>query len=307
MPSFFRPRISQAKDLFPVIRTHLAAAAALHSLPAGASLDLLPIVEEGIAGYEVLSNRGSYTYLTIGWDERAKPVLRESTYLEGPPSGLRVVSVDGQPQPAESGTAHRLRQRDSVLSDWPTAAEAVWDELARLLPQEPRYAIEIHDLRLEELDEALANAYRHLADLDPYIDFCGVPDEAQYGFALSDAKGGRGQLIARHPETWTLWFQSSAGTIHEEWAMLPGSGNAVEGWVRASGKPVRAPPDVVVSAHAATSQRGWRKERRGDRRSGERRHADRAHEERAHEDRREGERRQSDRRQPRSGTTPGQT
>ncbi len=306
MPSFFRPRLSQAKDLFPIIRTHLAAAAALHSLPAGVSLDLLPIVEEGIAGYEVLPNRASHMYLTIGWDERGKPVLRESTYLDGPPSGLRVVSVDGQVPPVEAGTPNRLRQRDSVLPDWPTAAEAVWSELARLVPQEPRYAIEVHDLRLEELDDALATAFRHLADCDPHIDFCGVPDEAQYGFALTDAKGGRGQLIARHPETWTLWFQSSTGTIHEEWAMLPGSSNALEGWVRASRTPASAPSGVVVSALASASQRSWRKERGGDRRHGERRHADRAHEERQHEDRREGERRQSDRRQPRPGATPVQ-
>jgi hypothetical protein len=303
VPSSFRPRISQAKDLFPIVRTHLAAAAALHSLPAGFSLDLLPIVEEGIAGYEVLPSRASYTFLTIGWDERGKPVLRESTYLDGPPGGLRVVSIDGQAQPVDCGAPQRLRQRDSVLPDWPTAAEAVWSELARLDPQEPRYAIEVHDLRLEELDEALATAYRHLADFDPDIDFCGVPDEAQYGFALSDAKGGRGQLIARHPETWTLWFQSATGTIHEEWAMLPGSGNAIEGWVRASGTPVSAPSGVVVSALAAASQRSWRRERGGDRRHGERRRADRAHEERPYEDRREGERRQSDRRQSRLGTT----
>lgn len=306
MPSFFRPRISQAKDLFPIIRTHLAAAAALHSLPAGVSLDLLPIVEDGIAGYEVLPNRASYSYLTIGWDARGKPVLRESTYLDGPPRGLRVVSVDGQAPPIDSGAPNRLRQRDSVLPDWPTAAEAVWSELARLIPQEPRYAIEVHDMRLEELDEALATAYRHLADFDPHIDFCGIPDEAQYGFALADAKGGRGQLIARHPETWTLWFQSPTGTTHEEWAMLPGSSNALDGWVRASGTPASVPSGVVVAALAVASQRSWRKDRGGDRRHGERRRADRAHEERSHEDRREGERRQSDRRQSRPGAALGQ-
>src|SRR4029453_15157642 len=80
MPRFFRPRISQAKDLFPIIRAHLAAAAALHSLPAGLSLDLLPIVEDGLAGYEILPNRSSHTYLTIGWDERGKAVLRGGPY-----------------------------------------------------------------------------------------------------------------------------------------------------------------------------------------------------------------------------------
>ncbi|HET7096434.1 MAG TPA: hypothetical protein VFJ68_03530, partial [Casimicrobiaceae bacterium] len=80
MSNVFRPRISQAKDLFPIVRAHLAAAAALHSLPAGLSFDLLPIVEDGIAGYEILPNRATHTYLTIGWERRGKPVVRESSY-----------------------------------------------------------------------------------------------------------------------------------------------------------------------------------------------------------------------------------
>jgi hypothetical protein len=304
MPSFFRPRISQAKDLFPIIRAHLAAAAALHSLPAGLTLDLLPIVEDGLAGYEILPNRSTHTYLTIGWDQRGKPVLRESTYLDGPPSGLRVVSVDGQTAPADSRTLHRLRQRDSDLPDWPTAAEAAWSELARLFPQEPRYAIELHDLRHEELDDALGTAYRHLADCDPQIDFCGVPDEAQYGFALTDPNGGRGQLVARHPETWTLWFQSSIGTVHEEWAMLPGSSDASDGWVCASGVSLTVASGGFVPALAAAALRSRRSDREGDRRHGDRRHADRQDAARYYEERRQGERRESDRRQTRSGSAP---
>jgi len=299
MARFFRPRISQAKDLFPIVRTHLAAAAALHSLPAGLSLDLLPIVEDGVAGYEVLPNRPTQTYLTIGWDQRGKPVVRESTYLEGPPSGLRVVSVDGEEAPSDSGALrHRLRQRDSVLPDWPTAAEALWSELTRLFPQGPRHPIELHDLRLEELDEALGVAYRHLADCDPQIDFCGVPDEAQYGFALTDAKGGRGQLAARNPETWSLWFQSSTASVREEWPMLPGSNDSPHAWVCAT-----AATGDVVSPVAAASLRSARRDRESDRRHGDRRHADRRHEARPHADRRQAERRHEDRRQPRPGSS----
>ena len=306
MPSFFRPRISQAKDLFPIVRSHLAAAAAVHSIPAGLSLDLLPIVEDDVAGYEILPNRPAYTYLTLGWDQRGKPVLRESAYLDGPPSGLRVVSVEGQTVPlSDSGALHRLRQRDSVLPDWPTAAEAVWSELARLFPQEPRHAIELHDLRYEELDEALGVAYRYLADFDPLIEFCGVPNEAQYGYALTDAKGGRGQLIARHPETWTLWFQSSTGTVHEEWSMLPGS-DAADAWVRASGAPLAPATGSFVPALAAVTQRSRRRDHGGDRRHDDRRRADRRPPERVDEERRQGERRQSDRRQPHSSNAPVQ-
>jgi len=304
MSNVFRPRISQAKDLFPIVRAHLAAAAALHSLPAGLSFDLLPIVEDGIAGYEILPNRATQTYLTIGWERRGKPVVRESSYLDGRPTNLRVVAVDGQAATADATAPGRLRQRDTVFRDWPSAAEAVWSELARLFPQQSRHAIELHDLRHEELDEALATAYRHLAEIDPHIDFCGVPDEAQYGFALTDPKGGRGQLVARHPETWTLWFESSAGKVQEEWPMLPGSTNPTEGWVHASNVPLPAVAGSPGPPLAAAS-RGFRlKDRGGDRRHGERRHADRRQLARSSEDRRQAERRQDERRQARFGSAP---
>jgi hypothetical protein len=306
MPSEFRPRISQAKDLFPVIRAHLAAAAALHSLPAGLSLDLLPIVEDGLAGYEILPNRSTYTYLTIGWDQRGKPVVRESSYLDGPPSILRVVSVEGQTVPlADSGALHRLRQRDSVHPDWPTAAEAVWSELARVFPQQPRCGVEVHDARYEELDEALTTAYQHLADCDPYIDFCGVPNEAQYGFALMDARGGHGQLSARHPEVWSLWFQSAVGTVQEEWPMMPAGIDGTDGWVCASRASLVTPAPVAhAPALAAVSQRGRLRDREGDRRSEDRRHADRRHTARNYDERRQGDRRQNDRRLPRFSNAP---
>jgi hypothetical protein len=303
MSNVFRPRLSQAKDLFPIVRAHLAAAAALHSLPAGLALELLPIVEDGLVGYEILPNRATHTYLTIGWERRGKPVVRESTYLDGQPASLRVVSADGEAAAEEAVAPRRLRQRDSVYPDWPSAAEALWSELSRLFPQEPRHAIELHDLRHEELDEALATAYRHLAESDPHIDFCGVPDEAQYGFALTDPKGGRGQLVARDPETWTLWFQSSIGIVTEQWPMLPGSTNPADGWVRASSAPATVPAVGRVPAVAAASQRIRLKDRGGDRRRGDRRLAERRRTVRSSQDRRQGERRQADRRQPHPGST----
>lgn len=304
MASYFRPRISQAKELLPIIRAHLAAAAALHSLPAGLSIDLLPIVEDGLAGYEIVPNRSTYTYLTIGWGARGAPVLRESSYRDGPPNLVRVVAVDGESvSPIDASGIHRLRQRDSVYRDWAAAAEAAWSELTRMFPQEPRYGIELHDVRYEELDEALATAYQYLVDCDPCIDFCGVPDEVQYGLALTDAKGGRGQLVMRHPETWTLWFQSAQGTVHEEW-MVPSTG-VDRGWVRASGAPLMAAShDASVSPLAAASQHGRRSDRGSDRRHEDRRHADRRHTARSDGERRQEDRRRHDRRLPRPGSAP---
>jgi hypothetical protein len=175
--------------------------------------------------------------LTIGWDERGKPVLRESTYLDGPPSGLRVVSIDGQAQPVDCGAPQRLRQRDSVRPDWPTAAEAVWSELARLVPQEPRYAIEVHDLRLEELDEALATAIA-ISPISTRTSTCVYPTKPSTD--LRWTKGGRGQLIARHPKRGRC---GSSRRQHDPRRV----GDAArqrqrdEGWVRASRTPVTAP------------------------------------------------------------------
>ena len=304
MSNVFRPRISQAKDLFPIVRAHLAAAATLHSLPAGVSFDLLPIVEDGIAGYEILPNRATHTYLTIGWERRGRPVVRESSYVDGRPASLRVVASDGKPAAADAVALRRLRQRDTEFSDWPSAAEALWSELARLFPQEPRHAIELHDLRHEELDEALATAHSHLADVDPRIDFCGVPDEAQYGFALTEPKGGRGQLVARHPETWTLWFESSAGTVEQEWPMLPGSTHPTDGWVHASSVPLPLFAGGLTPTAAGAAKRTRLKDRAGDRRCGERRSAERRHAARSSLDRRQGDRRRDDRRQERFGNAP---
>jgi hypothetical protein len=305
MSNVFRPRISQARELFPIVRAHLVASAALHSLPAGLSLDLLPIVEDGLAGYEILPNRATQTYLTIGWDRRGRSLVRESSYRDGRPATLRVAAVDGQARPAAAMALRRLRQRDTVFSDWPSAAEAVWSELSRQFPHEPRHTIELHDLRQEELDEALATAYRHLAErdpqIDPQIDFCGVPDEAQYGFALTDPKGGRGYLVARHPETWSLWFESPAGSVREEWPMLPGSTNPSEGWVRASSRPLPDAASGGVHVLAAASRRIRLRDREGDRRHGERRDRDRRLMPRFSQDRRQGERRQTDRRQAHPG------
>ena len=61
-------------------------------------------------------------------------------------------------------------------------------------------------------------AHEHLVDWDPCIDFCGVPDEAQYGFALTHANGGRGLLASRQPGHWALWFQSPYAALNEEWS-----------------------------------------------------------------------------------------
>ena len=298
------PRLSQAKHLLPTIRAHLVDAAARHSLPAGFSLDLVPIVEDGLVGYEFLPNWATWTYVTIGCDERCEPVLRLSTYRAEAPSVLRVASVDGRTLPQEELDAvHRPRQRDCVLSDWPSAAEAAWTELAALFPEEPRQCIEVHDAPYACLDEALAIAYARLADSDPWIDFCGVPGEALYGFALKHADGGRGQLISRKPGTWALSWQSPASALHEEWPMAPPGIDTAGVWVCAGSAPRHATivPVLAIPNSPAASNRRPRKHRVAERRRGDRRQADRPPPDGRLDERRQGDRRQRERRRTLQG------
>ena len=74
----FCPRLSLAAKLLPRLRAHLVAAASRHMLPDGFSFDLLPIVDDGVFGYELLPQRETHTYLTLGCDSGDRAVLRTS-------------------------------------------------------------------------------------------------------------------------------------------------------------------------------------------------------------------------------------
>jgi hypothetical protein len=60
--------------LLPIIREHLVAAPRIIRCPRGLTLELLPIVEDGLVGYEFLPNQATNSYLTIGCDDRGVPV-----------------------------------------------------------------------------------------------------------------------------------------------------------------------------------------------------------------------------------------
>ena len=53
----FCPRLSEAKTFLPLLRAELLAAAPRHTLPLGLSLELLPIAEDGLFGYELVPDR----------------------------------------------------------------------------------------------------------------------------------------------------------------------------------------------------------------------------------------------------------
>ena len=95
MSRSFCPRLSEAQHLLPLLRSHLVAAASGYPLPTGLALDLLPIVEDGLFGYELVPDRKTHTYLTIGCNAQGEPVLRKTLYGAGTPNALQLVAANG--------------------------------------------------------------------------------------------------------------------------------------------------------------------------------------------------------------------
>ena len=50
--------------------------------------------------------------------------------------------------------------------------------------------------------------------------FCGLPGEAELGFALSDANGGHGVLVYQRPDIWMLRWKAPPDAIYESWSVV---------------------------------------------------------------------------------------
>jgi len=224
MPKSFCPRLSEAKHFLPRLRSELVGAASRYPLPAGLALDLLPIVGDGLFGYELVPDRETHTFVTIGCDAQGEPVLRKTLYGVGAANALQLVAVNGQIlSPNERAVRYSTQQRDAHFPDWPAAAEAAFAQLLILFPQRPRRPVVVHENRHRCLDEALSIAHSHLAQWNPRIQFCGLPDEAQLGFALKGARGEHGELVFQRPDIWMLRWKAPPHAVYESWSVvLPG-------------------------------------------------------------------------------------
>jgi hypothetical protein len=221
-------------------------------LPANLALDLLPLVEDGLFGYEILPDLDTPTYLAIGVDTNDSPVVRRSLYCAASPSALRIATINGRTLLQNEIDAWcGIEQRDTPYPDWPSAAAATWAALASVFPDRPRYPITIHDAGHTALDESLAMAQSLLGDSDPRIDFCGIPAEAQYGFVLKGGRGEHGHLVLRSPTAWEMCWTTPRASAHEEWpAMPPGESEGVWAIARAPGGAVfPLPSDVRGDRH----------------------------------------------------------
>ena len=221
MPKAFCPRLSEAKHLLSLVRSHIVAATSRYPLPTGMRLDLLPIVEDGLFGYELVPDRKTHTYLTIGCDAQGAPVVRKTLYGVEAPNGLQLVAVNGHIlSRADRAARYSIQQRDSHFNDLSTAGESALAQLAMLFPERPRQPIILHENVHRCLDEALSIAHSHLAQWDPFIHFFGLPNEAQQGFALTGANGEHGELIFQRPDIWMLRWKAPPQAVYESWSVV---------------------------------------------------------------------------------------
>ena len=212
----FCPRLSEACHLLPLIRGHLVAAAPPTLTTA---LELLPIVEDGLFGYELVPDRESSIYPIVGCNAKGDVVLRKNSYGVVAPDALRLVAVNGRLL-SRSGWAPRdgVRRRDSLFSSWRAAAESAWAQLLPLFPDLPRRRPVLHESTHRSFDNALRVAQSYLVRWDPFIEFFGLPNEAQLGYALSGVRGEHGELVFEQPDAWMLRWNAPPEVISESWA-----------------------------------------------------------------------------------------
>jgi hypothetical protein len=113
----------------------------------------------------------------------------------------------------------RSGRHDLRFLDWPAAAEFACAELERLYPGAPRRPPLLNLGQNESLERALVVAGARLAQWSPIIHFCGLPNEEQLGYALYGADG-RGELVFRHPDQWTLHWKSAREIVREVWSVV---------------------------------------------------------------------------------------
>jgi len=217
--SFF-PRLSEARHLMPLLRSHLLAAAVRCPLPTGLKIDLTPIVEDGLFGYEIVPERRTHTYVTFGCDAQGQPMLRKTFYGDGARNVLQLVGDDGRLPPRFEGQRLGIKQRDTIFPDWPAAAEAAWAQLLFLFPERPRAPVALPDHAHRCLDEAIAIAHSHLARWNPVIHFFGAPNEANLGFALRGPGTEYGELIFQRPDIWMLRWKAPPHAVYESWSVV---------------------------------------------------------------------------------------
>ena len=221
MPQPLFPLLSQAARILPVVREHISQAAAHSSLPLGFSLDMVPILEEELLGYELVPAGLAETCLTLGCKPDGEPVLRKECLANAPPGALQLAAMNGRTVArAARALPSRSGRRDLRFPDWASAARFACAELEHFSLGAPRRPPLLNTEPNAALERALLAAASRLARWSPIIHFCGLPKEEQFGYALYGADGGRGELFFRHPAQWTLHWKSGREVVCETWSAI---------------------------------------------------------------------------------------
>lgn len=221
MPRVHYPQLSQAAKILPLVRGHVVEAAGRCSLPLGFSFDMVPILEEELLGYELIPICAADTCLTLGCKPDGEPVLRKECLASILPRTLRLATLDGRAVARARGELpSRSGRRDLQFPDWPSAARFACAELETLFPGAPRRPPLLDLASSASLERALLAAATRLARWNPIVHFCGLPNEEQLGYALYGAGGGRGELVFRHPDQWTLRWKAASEVVRETWSVL---------------------------------------------------------------------------------------
>jgi len=216
----FCPRLSEATQLLPLIRRHLSAAAARR--PLAAVVNLVPIVEDGLFGYELIPDLETHTYPILGCNAQREPMLRKTSYSFGAPGALQLAAVNGRVLSRSRRAArYTVRRSEFLFPDWIAAAESAWEQLLVLFPDLPRRTPIFREYMHRYFDRALSVAHSHLLRWDPFIQFFGLPDEAQMGFELTGAGGEHGELTFQQPDIWTLRWSAPPEVVNETWSLAP--------------------------------------------------------------------------------------
>jgi hypothetical protein len=221
MAESWYPRISEAMHFLPMLRMLLVRTVAHRLLPSPPMLELWPLVEDGLFGYEFNADRQPRTYVVIGRTKQGTPVVRTSLYRADAPSALRLATRNGIALPPLQARRGIAQQRETCFDNWHAAAVAAWMATGDAFPGEPRQRVKLETATQRSLESALSIAYSHVAKWDPFIHFCGLPQEAQRGFVLSGATRCEvGELIFQRPDIWMLRWKAPPEAVYESWSVV---------------------------------------------------------------------------------------
>lgn len=212
----FWPRLSDAAALLPVVRR------ALMDDPGaprerGPDIDVFPIVEEGLFGYELTPRAPDQPVVSVGCHDDGIARVRR-TEFDPHEAGLRLATLHGHLVDAHSAPVRRNpRQQETLFADWPTAASDVWAAFAGAPQGEPTRWLQAMD-ECRSLENALTIASLHLAEWDPVVEFFGVPNQAEYGLPLRGGGGDAGNLTLHRPDLWLLYWRSAQRIVQREWS-----------------------------------------------------------------------------------------